>query len=375
MLGHDDHDALVCQLYAAACGALDWSAILKAVGEALGHGAGVLALADPTVGSFRAEAYGRTVEFTNDYYVSETFHNDPRTPYFLKVAPGMLYFDRLLYDAAAMRSDPRVQETVERIGVAYQLGASLRLPHGGAGMFTLLSTDAEGQASDSAVAAFRRLAPHIEQALALGAVMSHSAATQAALIEALSEKADGLLLLNRAGAISFANEAARAVLSRGDGLAWGDDGPVALRSPEMRRLRQLVHDALLATRSPADSRSGGQTLVTRGSGLKPYVVRVMPAPGTQDLLGGMNAACVVHIHDLAACRTPSREVLRTAFGLSKREAELAVALFQHASLGSAATAVGMAHNTARNHLQALFRKCGVTSQTEAMKLLGSLPST
>ena len=46
-------------------------------------------------------------------------------------------------------------------------------------------------------------------------------------------------------------------------------------------------------------------------------------------------------------------------------------LVRCASLAAAANA-GMALNTARNHLQSIFRKCGATSQTEAVQLFSRL---
>ena len=60
------------------------------------------------------------------------------------------------------------------------------------------------------------------------------------------------------------------------------------------------------------------------------------------------------------------------FGLSEREADLAVELVRCASLADAAAQAGMALNTARNHLQNIFRKSGATNRAEAVQLFSRL---
>ena len=58
------------------------------------------------------------------------------------------------------------------------------------------------------------------------------------------------------------------------------------------------------------------------------------------------------------------------FGLTGREAVLAAALVRTTRLDAAAAECGMALNTARNHLQAIFVKTGTCGQAELVQLLG-----
>jgi len=371
MLDRGQHDAIAAAFYTAAAGELEWSAALQGLADAFGTGAAVLALLDPGSSRFRAYSHGRPSDFANDYYASSTFLEDPRTPHFLTIRPGRLYYDHCLYDVEEMSRDPRVQRTVETIDVKYQLGVQLRLPLGVSGALALLSTEAEGHAGEAAIESFRQLAPHIEQSCALGELLVRSAATQAALIEALAARADGVLLLNSLGVLVFANDAAAAILAAGDGLGWSGEAPTTRRGPETRRLLAMIGD-VLGMRSAAERRPGGQMLVTRRSGRLPYVVRVLPAPPVERFLVHHSIACVIHIHDLAAVRLPSRRLLQATFGLTERETDLAIELVRHAGLAAAAAAAAMAHNTARNHLRAIFSKCSVTSQVEAVQLFSRL---
>ncbi|MEG3181066.1 helix-turn-helix transcriptional regulator [Sphingomonas sp. LT1P40] len=365
------HDRVVAALFAAATGEASWISTLGTAADCFGHSAAVMTMQDAATGIFTAECHGRAADYANNHYASELFANDPRTPYLLGVKPGSIYFDHALYDVDAINRDPNCRRSVDALGVKYQLGMVVRLPHGGPGYFTLLSTAAEGHATVETIAAFRRIAPFVEQACALGQVTELRAATQIALIEALSRRADGVVLLDRTGAPVFVNEAAAAIFAQDDGLAWNGGALAARRGPETRRLHGLIRSAALAMAGDGGP-PGGVTLINRPSGLRPYLVRVMPTPASERFLSAHSIACVVHIHDLARIDVPLTATLTATFGLTAREADLAIALIQCASLHPAAARAGMALNTARNHLHSIFEKCGATNQAELIQLLGRL---
>lgn len=373
MLTRDVHDQIVAQFYATAMGERDWPTTLGVVADLFGHAAGVLVVFDPAKQQFHAQTHGKDSDFANQFYHSEVFRRDPRAAIHMGIAPGRVYHDRALYDVDAMLRDYHVRETIEMIGVAHQMGCALRLPTGFPAMFTLLSTEREGTPTVEAVAAFTRLVPHIEQACALGILVERAASTQAMLLDALAARADGVILLDGAGRPGFVNDGARGILGAGDGLGWTIDGFTTARGPETRRLRDMVQRALSHRAGADGAMPGGQLLVTRISGRRPYIVRVLPAPAIERMLTRFDFACVIHIHDLGGGCVPHRGLLREAFGLTEREADLAIELVRCHSLAAAAIAVSMAHNTARNHLHAIFAKCGVATQAEAVQLLSRLP--
>lgn len=367
MLNRGEHDSLVAGFYAAAAGDAAWEDCVRFASEAFGAEAGILRCFDDQQVSLSLAAWGRPSQFAADYYVSEIYSNDPRAPLFYQTRPGSVYFDHMLYDVEAMDRDPRCQAANDVLGVKYSLGAMMRLPNNINAGFAILTSEKEGHATQEAIEAFRRLAPHLEQACALGQVMETRAATRAALLEALALKADGVILLDQAGTPTFINDIAREILAAGDGLALAPGGFLTNRPPETRKLQQFVHTALAKVDGV-----GGRVLVSRSSGKRPYVVSVMPAPATERFLSGSAIGCVVHIQDLAAVRLPSREVLHAVFGLTDREVDLAIELVRCAGLDAAATNAGMAHNTARNHLQSIARKTGAQGQAEIVQLLGRL---
>lgn len=368
MLSHADHDALVSSLYAAGAGDSPWTMALARLSAAFRVEHNVIHIADPSWRTVAVEVHGETTDHALDYYAGEIYANDPRTPYLHRVAPGSVYYDHMLYDVGAMNREYWCREAVAALGVKYQLGVGLTLPDGMHGAFALLQTEQEGHACEATIAAFTRLAPHVEQAVALGLVMDREAATRSALLEALARKVEGVVLLDRGGVPTFLNDAARAMLDSRDGLELVKGEFKTRRLPETRRLQLLVRGVLA---SPGET-PGGRVLVSRPSGRPPFVVSVMASMPLERFLAGRSIACVVHLQDLAAVRLPSREALRAVFGLSDRETDLAIELVRCVRLERAAANARMALNTARNHLQSISRKTGAHGQAELIQLIGRL---
>lgn len=367
MLNQAQHDEIVRQLYAAALGQMPWSTLMERIAGQFGSSASVCQVSDDSRHLHLQQNHGYSSEFAVEFYASEAYARDPRPSYFWAVKPGTVYHDRMLYDVDEIYRDPRVLESCDLLGVKYQLGTLVTMPNGQIGALALLRTDNEGMAEADEVAALQRLVPHVEQALSIGHVLEFGAAREAALLNALSQKADGIVMLSRLGLPTFMNNAAESMLAVRDGLYLTGEGLAAARGPETRRLRGMISGALSAWGQDAKP-PGGQMLVSRPSGLRGFVLRVMPQPPGEPFVLGGAAACVIHLHDLAAVKLPSHDSLSAVFGLSKRESDLAIELVRCTGLSAAAANAGMAPNTARNHLQSIFRKCGINSQTEAVQL-------
>jgi DNA-binding CsgD family transcriptional regulator len=372
MLSGDDHDRLVSQFYSSAMGDTPWTATLGCAADLFGSSASLIQVQDSSKQAVVVENHGYSREFSDSFYASEAFANDPRVACFQNLRPGSVYFDHMLYDVEEMNRNRWCRESCDILKVKYQLGAVLSLPNDATAGFAILSSPKEGHASEAAIAAFRRLSPHIQQACALGHVIETQAATRAILLDALARKSDGVILLGRNAKPTFMNDVATAILNTGDGISHtAGGGFVARRMPETRKLQRLIQDTVIRPSRP-DAGYGGHMLVTRPSGKRPYVLRVIPAPATERFLASQTIVSVIHIQDLAAVPLPSGDALCQTFGLTERETVLAIELVRSADLGSAAMNAHMAYNTARNHLHGIFRKTGSKSQAELLQVLGRL---
>jgi DNA-binding CsgD family transcriptional regulator len=189
---------------------------------------------------------------------------------------------------------------------------------------------------------------------------------------ALTQGADGVILLDRRGAPSFVNAVAVDILDAGDGLFLSRGLIGARRLPESRKLARHIRDVIDRRRAAPIERRRSM-LVTRPSAKRPYVVSVMVSRRVLSHPVSPSCACVVHIHDLAHQREPADDALRQTFGFTKRETDLAIQLVRSPRLDAAARRSGMAVNTARNHLRGIFLKLGTASQSEAVQLLSKIP--
>jgi DNA-binding CsgD family transcriptional regulator len=93
------------------------------------------------------------------------------------------------------------------------------------------------------------------------------------------------------------------------------------------------------------------------------------ADATLDFLG---ARALLVFSDLCRKSTPQSEVLSQAFGLSPAEARLASLIATGASPERAAEELGIARETARNQLKAVFAKTNTHRQGELIALLSRL---
>jgi len=371
MLSESVQNAIVRRIYDSALGDVSWSQTLSDIAGHFGSSAALFQVNDPDYRDLHIENHGYSLEFANAYLASDSYWRDPRVAYFRNLRSGDVYCDRLLYDVDAMLRNPYVRANCDTLKVTYQLGAVMNLSNDVMGAITMLRTDREGDASEEQLNAYRNLAPHMEQACALGLLIEQQATTQSVLLEALSRKADGVIMLSNRGIPVFTNDAAQRILGAQDGLKFDTTGFSTRRGPETRRLNAMIAGAIAAS-CDSTVRPGGQMLITRPSGRLPLVARLMPAPATERFLSRPAIACVIHLHDPAALLVPSHETLQAVFGLTQREADLAVELVRFADLAAAATEAGMAFNTARVHLQNIFRKCAVSSQVQLVRLFSNL---
>lgn len=303
------------------------------------------------------------------YYQSELFRTDPRMPLLKRVPAGTVYYDANWYDVDELQKHETVRAANDTVGIKYSLGLKFALPHDTIVSLAMVFTEKQGHATPDAIRTANRLLPHVERALSIGFLAEVDALTKTALLDALARKADGIILLGDDGAPTFLNDKAASILQQQDGLSLSNGTITAQRSGETKRLAQLIAQAM----SPSignGSGCGGKMLVARPSLKLPFLVSVSPTPGTERFLTARRIAAVVQIIDLDVKEEVSKRDLREVFGLTEREADLAVELHRLGDLEQAATAANMAFNTARNHLHSMFFKLGVHDQGELKRVIG-----
>jgi DNA-binding CsgD family transcriptional regulator len=109
-------------------------------------------------------------------------------------------------------------------------------------------------------------------------------------------------------------------------------------------------------------------IVVRRERLPPLVIRALPIPGParSPFLG---ARILLIVSDLARGLNPNPVLLAQVFGLTPAESRVASIIASGASPEDAAKEIGIAFETARNHLKRVLAKTGTHRQGELVALL------
>jgi PAS domain-containing protein len=170
------------------------------------------------------------------------------------------------------------------LGLEECLGGTLAAANGRFAMVGLHRGPDRASFDDDDIAKLERLMPLLSRALQLRRSFFALDRRNAALAEACDRLAAGMVGLDEEGRTLFANEAARRMSARDDGLALDRSGrPYAADRAANQRLAELQRDV-------ASGGSGGSVRVKRPHGEPAYVVIVAPLFRGEELDGGRGAA-------------------------------------------------------------------------------------
>jgi DNA-binding CsgD family transcriptional regulator len=187
---------------------------------------------------------------------------------------------------------------------------------------------------------------------------------------ALNALAVGLVILAADGRIVFANGAADDVFRANDGLSLLDRRITVSDGPAGGALKKAIRYAI----SPGESiECPRRVLVPRPSMRRPYHVTATPLKRTpRPFLGMSPPVAVVLIADPERHRPAATEMLRRTYGLTPREAAIAIALAEGSTVRQVADELGMTYETGRTHVRRVLSKTGTCRQAELVILLQRL---
>lgn len=207
----------------------------------------------------------------------------------------------------------------------------------------------------------RTLFPHIRRVLSLATELQPIQAPLIAL-DTLDQLTLAVVVVDGGLRVRATNVAARAVFRVGDGVQERG-GRLALEAPG-------AHDALqrvVAMATASLGRHGGAVRVQRRAG--PLLLRVAPLWRDRNPYGQALALIVMAAPQP---RVPLIELLRGTFGLTYREAEVAVLVGEGLAPKEVAVELDTAWNTVRYQLRSVFAKTGTTGQVQLVRLVHDL---
>ena len=223
--------------------------------------------------------------------------------------------------------------------------------------------------SSSQVETVQRLAPHLSQFVRVRQLLADAGALTTSLSELLDYNQYGVIYLDRQGRILEANDHATDLLERGTALR--DEGGF-LRARVLAqdaKLRMLLAEALPPFGAPA---TGGALRIGNSSGGSPVVLHVNPVGDRHPHMRTRQVAALVLIVDPSSGLRIDLGLVAASLGLTPAESQVAVELAQGHSVSDIAARTGRSEGTIRWHVKRIFRKQGITRQTELVRRVLSL---
>ncbi len=175
----------------------------------------------------------------------------------------------------------------------------------------------------------------------------------------------GLSILGRQGHLGYATSKLRVIFDMNDGLSL-ENGKIRFqdKSQEQEFYRQV--DTLESIGEGTYNVS-----VERPSGKPAFQVLLMAMKTNSStyLSVGNQTFLTVYIHNPTDEVKLSIDQLRTYYGFTKAEANVARALFMYTNLQEAADSLHVSINTVRTHLRRVYEKANVSNQAELMRTL------
>lgn len=211
------------------------------------------------------------------------------------------------------------------------------------------------------------LIPHIARAYRvrreLAAVRYHAEGVTCAL-DALDR---GVILTAPDGTIRYANRAAERALSADDGIGSDRGRLRGARHRDTATLRTLIHEAARTGIGQGMAAIDAMAL-PRPSARRPLAIVAEPlSPAHGEALDARTAHGAILFIGADRDSRPPVERLALVYGLTQTEARIASRIAAGDSVAEAARALGVAENTAKTHVKAVYEKIGVTRQTHLIR--------
>ena len=320
----------------------------------------------PSVSYHNIEGDPDHLTLFNSRYV--TPEHNPATPLLMAARPGDMVRREHYFTDSDWEHREIYQDIYRPIGADASLGVVLlKTPH----YFVpigLMRPRSFGPYRAEDLDMLARAIPHLMRMMQILLRLSDLAGKGAAGATLWDRLPYGIILLDEARRLLWANCAADEILSLGDGLGVHGELLFAAKPSENAVLQQAIAEAA-ATGSGRGIGTGGPVSVSRPSG-RPLSVLVAPFPIDRgSIFISRRAAVVVFVSRPEREPATAAQHLAQLYRLTPREAEIVSLLLEGLDIPSAADRLAISSNTARTHLRRIFDKTGTHRQTELVSLI------
>lgn len=338
-----------------------WSAIMDDICRAVGASAAILLQSDvrtPDVPRTESIDEGTRLYFKQGWHL-----RDPRADGFPRMMAGEIVTDHDVLTPEQIRSDPMYNELLYPLGFQWFSGVGF-WADSAAWALTIQRTGRQGPFETRDKHLLARLGPRLTDTATLSTMVGRIALTS--MTDVLSRVRQPALVLDRQSMVLSTNEAADAGFD--EEIRIGDRRLVVRDKKAATELDQLA-DMIRST--PETATLPTAPIVIRRTAKPPVVVRVLPVDGAARSVF-LGARAMLVLSSLTPRPAPGPALISKAFDLTSAEARLVSLLASGTSLNEAAQTLGIARETARNHLKSAFSKTGTHRQTELVSLVSQL---
>ena len=363
---------LIRDLYAAAAEPERWTDFLQSMKNTVGGTACSILVRDKRPGGLGQHAVSIGIEDSfvrayNEYYSSINIVYEAS----LATDPDN-YIGTLqsCIDIETYRKSEIYNDYARPQNLFHQCSALLARKDSYDAAISFMRPECEGAYGEEHVQLLRALTPHLRQAFQLHNTLRGHEASVAGLNAALDQSEAAMFLLDGKGHPQKFNAAGRRLIAEGNVL-YLRDGLLRPRlqenCPEFDRLIR----AACGTGAGRGLCPGGVMLLHRQVG-RPLHCKLTPFCSDKSIMEASPSA-ILFVHD--PDRTPASrgEVLRSLYGLTPAEAQLADLLLVGETVATAAEKRRTTEESARTQLKTILRKTSTKRQAELICLMLSIP--
>lgn len=302
-------------------------------------------------------------------YLTDYWHRDERVPRWAALLDGDLVHTPSLYTEPERKHSIVYKKLLSDLQARNGLNVRLDGPAGSHVLWTLAdSSESTGWGAEQ-IKIIERLRPHIRQFMCVRQAMVDAGALGTSLSALLDNTGICTIQLDRHGRVAAANDAAREVLRRREGL-FAPDGFLRATIPAAdTELQGLVASAIPPGSGPG---VGGSMAIRGRSPSTTFLLHVHPVEAeVRDGRAHRVAALVLVVNPRAAAQVDP-DLVAIAFGLTRAESQVATMLAAGHTVGDIASLTGRKEGSVHWHLQKIFRKQGITRQAELVRRVLSL---
>ncbi|CZT36073.1 helix-turn-helix transcriptional regulator [Rhizobium sp. 9140] len=248
-------------------------------------------------------------------------------------------------------------------GFGWSAAMAAPMPGGEMLLFSVEQLWDRGPIPDGTMAELELLRPHISRAALLAAKLQHQRDEVAVHSLGLIGVAAAIVTLK--GVVSAANDR---FLSHGERLSISAYNRLRIGfAPAAKR----TEDALARLSANAPEAALMSIAVPGEEDEAPLVLHILPVQGqARDIFGAATALIVATSADRGT--RPSASLIRALFDLTPAEARVAEAIVAGREEPRALQALGMGSETVRTHVKSIFRKTGLNSRLDLVRLLSTI---